>query len=103
MPETAPNSKGPAPAQYKPAATEPAPIPTGQVKPEDIATLSIEYRDGRPVIVVSGGTYVPATLMVVDGSDKAAEAPNQLRYIGEFVLHCHILDHEDTGIVELLR
>ncbi|MBQ4797513.1 multicopper oxidase domain-containing protein, partial [Pectobacterium versatile] len=22
------------------------------------------------------------------------------RYIGEFVLHCHILDHEDQGMME---
>ncbi|MFD9304998.1 hypothetical protein ACFWCB_20450 [Streptomyces sp. NPDC060048] len=124
MSETTPNSKGPAPAQYKPTATEPAAnyddtlkridaqaaelaksleqlkdapeatraaavnavkphltgfytnwshyesgrsslIPAEQVKPEDIGTLSIEDRGGKPVIVVSGGKYVPAELSVV--------------------------------------
>lgn len=83
MPEITPNSKGPAPAQMSPewlaslgatptpeaaAPTEPVLIPAGQVKPEDIGTLSIEYRDGQPVIVVSSGTYIPAGLPVVDGS-----------------------------------
>ncbi|GAA2799050.1 hypothetical protein GCM10010441_25100 [Kitasatospora paracochleata] len=43
-------------------------LPADQVKPEDIGTLSIEYRDGQPVIVVSGGTAIPAGLTVVDGS-----------------------------------
>ncbi|MFF4225897.1 hypothetical protein ACFYZH_23960 [Streptomyces abikoensis] len=74
MPETTPNSKGPAPAQYKPAATELALIPADQVKPEDIGTLSIEYRDGHPVIVVSGGKYAPSELPVVDSSGAAIAA-----------------------------
>lgn len=25
------------------------------------------------------------------------------RYIGEYVLHCHILDHEDQGMMENVR
>ena len=25
------------------------------------------------------------------------------RYIGEFVLHCHILDHEDQGMMQNIR
>jgi FtsP/CotA-like multicopper oxidase with cupredoxin domain len=25
------------------------------------------------------------------------------RYIGDFVLHCHILDHEDLGMMENIR
>jgi L-ascorbate oxidase len=25
------------------------------------------------------------------------------RYIGEFVLHCHILDHEDQGMMQNVR
>ncbi|MFF4225896.1 hypothetical protein ACFYZH_23955 [Streptomyces abikoensis] len=70
MPDTTPNAKGPAPVQLTPEATEPALIPADQVKPEDIGKLSIEYRDGKPVIVVSGGTYSPAALAVVDGSGK---------------------------------
>ncbi|MER5638435.1 hypothetical protein ABT095_15925 [Kitasatospora sp. NPDC002227] len=68
------NSKGPAPVQYKPTATEPALVPADQVKPEDIATLSIEYREGQPVIVVRGGRAVPATLAITgpDGNVVAA-------------------------------
>ncbi|MFD5435693.1 hypothetical protein ACFWJ4_26555 [Kitasatospora sp. NPDC127067] len=57
MSETTPNSKGPAPVQYTPEAAEPA-----------LGTLSIEYRDGRPVIVVSGGTAIPERISVVDAS-----------------------------------
>ncbi|MFD9904859.1 hypothetical protein [Streptomyces sp. NPDC059063] len=72
MSETTPNAKGPAPVQVTPEAAEPAPIPAEQVKPEDIGTLSIEYRDSVPVIVVSGGKYIPAGLMVVDESGKPA-------------------------------
>ncbi|MFB7082556.1 hypothetical protein [Streptomyces sp. NPDC056308] len=71
MPEYTPNAKGPAPAQYKPAAAEAAPIPADQVKPEDIGKLAIEYRDGQPVIVVSGGKYIPETLAAVDTSGSA--------------------------------
>ncbi|MGW3228590.1 hypothetical protein [Kitasatospora sp. NPDC001095] len=74
MPETTPNSKGPAPVQLTPETTEPALIPPDQVKPEDVGTLSIEYRDGQPVIVVSGGRYIPAGLTVVDGSGNAVAA-----------------------------
>jgi FtsP/CotA-like multicopper oxidase with cupredoxin domain len=25
------------------------------------------------------------------------------RYIGDFVLHCHILDHEDNGMMQNVR
>lgn len=25
------------------------------------------------------------------------------RYIGDFVLHCHILDHEDQGMIQIIR
>ncbi|MFB7848620.1 tyrosinase family protein [Streptomyces sp. NPDC056053] len=68
MLENMPNAKGPAPFQGTPKAAEPALIPSTEVRPEDIATLSIEYRDGQPVIVVSGGKYSPAHLRIVDGS-----------------------------------
>ncbi|MFD4946685.1 hypothetical protein ACFWNT_30175 [Streptomyces sp. NPDC058409] len=79
MPEYTPNAKGPAPAQYKPAATEatgPVRVPLSEVKPEDIAPLAIEYRDGMPVIVVGSGTVLPAGLTAVDrivGSSCARE------------------------------
>ncbi|GLV85758.1 hypothetical protein Slala03_54470 [Streptomyces lavendulae subsp. lavendulae] len=82
MSEAEPNAKGPAKVQMSPeqmahlglspspGATPPEPtlIPADQVKPEDIATLSIEYRDGRPVVVASGGKYAPSELPVVNSS-----------------------------------
>ncbi|MFF2963996.1 hypothetical protein ACFVT1_35010 [Streptomyces sp. NPDC057963] len=88
MSETTPNAKGPAQVQMSPEQTanlglspspeagapKPTLIPADQVKPEDIATLSIEYRDGQPVVVVSGGKYVPAELPVVNGSGTASPA-----------------------------
>ncbi|MFB7860601.1 hypothetical protein [Streptomyces sp. NPDC056069] len=71
MSEITPNSKGPAPVQYTPAASEPTLIPADQVKPEDIGTLSLRYVDGAPQLVVSGGKYLPAGLAVVDASGSA--------------------------------
>lgn len=68
MSETSPNSKGPATVQYTPETTEPELVPADQVKPEDIGTLSIEYRNGQPVLVVSGGSHIPARLPVVHKS-----------------------------------
>ncbi|MFE4337427.1 hypothetical protein ACFRQM_51615 [Streptomyces sp. NPDC056831] len=66
MSETTPNAKGPAPVKLTPEATEPVLIPADRVKPEDIGTLSIEYRDGQPVITVSSGTAIPPKVTVVD-------------------------------------
>ncbi|MFF2625206.1 hypothetical protein ACFVUN_05455 [Kitasatospora griseola] len=88
MSETEPNAKGPAKMQMSAeqmanlgmsaplgaTAPEPTLVPASQVEPADIATLSIEYRDGRPVVVVSGGRYVPAELPVVDSSGAARAA-----------------------------
>ncbi|MEU9006475.1 hypothetical protein [Streptomyces sp. NPDC048551] len=71
MSEITPNAKGPAPVQLTP---ETVLTPGDQVKPEDIGTLSIEYRDGVPVVVVSGGTYIPAGLKAVDGSGNPVAA-----------------------------
>ncbi|MFC9932269.1 hypothetical protein [Streptomyces sp. NPDC127190] len=70
--ETTPeaNSKGPAPFQGTPETTEPTLIPADQVKPEEIGTLSIEYRDGQPAIVVSGGKYIPAGVRIVNSSGR---------------------------------
>ncbi|WP_123985579.1 hypothetical protein [Streptomyces alfalfae] len=74
MPEITPEAMGPAPVQLTPEATEPALVPAGQVKSEEIGALSVEYRDGQPVIVVSGGTYLPARLTVVDGGGSPVAA-----------------------------
>ncbi|MFJ9110242.1 hypothetical protein [Streptomyces sp. NPDC102283] len=83
MSETTPNSKGPAKVQLTPeqlasfgqtstpeatAFKEPRLVPADQVEPEDIGKLAIEYRDGRPVVVVSDGKYVPSELPVVNSS-----------------------------------
>ncbi|MEV7729182.1 hypothetical protein AB0P15_31310 [Streptomyces sp. NPDC087917] len=43
-------------------------LPGGDVKDEDIGTLSIHYRDGKPVLTVNGGAAIPAELTVVDAS-----------------------------------
>ncbi|MGW2860845.1 hypothetical protein [Streptomyces sp. NPDC001205] len=72
MSDTTPNSHGSAPIQLTPET--PALTPADQIKPEDIGTLSIEYRDGQPVIVVSGGTVIPVRLTVVDGTGNAVAA-----------------------------
>ncbi|CAN3983284.1 hypothetical protein [Kitasatospora purpeofusca] len=77
MSESTPNSKGPAQVQMPPEAVtpaEPALVPVSQVDPEDVATLALEYRDGRPVIVASNGKFIPAGLEVVteDGETGVA-------------------------------
>ncbi|MFD8867067.1 hypothetical protein ACFV1F_22375 [Streptomyces sp. NPDC059590] len=86
MSENTPNSKGPVQQQMSPelaaslgltptaggtASDEPQFLSTSEVNPEDIGTLSIEYRDGAPVILVSGGPVIPASLPVVDASGNA--------------------------------
>ncbi|MFB6561692.1 hypothetical protein ACFCYH_22890 [Streptomyces sp. NPDC056400] len=101
MPETTPNSKGPAKTQMSPeqmaslglspnpettAPKKPVLVPASEVKPEDAATLSIEYRDGRPVVVVSDGKYVPSELPVVNGSG-AVYAARFAWVNGHAVLH----------------
>ncbi|GGR75461.1 hypothetical protein Snoj_82120 [Streptomyces nojiriensis] len=86
MSETTSNAKGPAPVTYKPAATEPTLIPADQVKPEDIGKLSIEYRDGQPVVVVSGGTVIPAHLPVV-GSGAPTPGYARVRDLATFKPH----------------
>ncbi|MFE7598113.1 hypothetical protein [Streptomyces sp. NPDC057494] len=89
MSETTPNARGPAKVQMSSEqltgfGASPSPevaedagqvlFHADQVEPEDIATLSIEYRDGRPVVVVSGGKYVPSELPVVNSSGVASSA-----------------------------
>ena len=50
------------------------------------------------------------TLWVKNISNGAPAGPYTIvvrtryeRYIGEFVLHCHILDHEDQGMMQNIR
>ncbi|MGW2615204.1 hypothetical protein [Streptomyces sp. NPDC001500] len=61
------------------APTGPELIAADQVNPEDIATLSIEYRDGQPVVVVHGGTVIPASLAIV-GADTDPSAIISARF-----------------------
>ncbi|MEU0630564.1 hypothetical protein, partial [Streptomyces sp. NPDC005989] len=70
MPEYTPNAKGPAPARITPEATGPVRVPLSEVKPEEITPLAIEYRDGKPVIVVGSGTVLPAGLTAVNHEGK---------------------------------
>ncbi|MFK0201811.1 hypothetical protein [Streptomyces lavendulae] len=37
-----------------------------EVEPEDVATLTLEYRDGQPVIIAGDGKVVPARLPIVN-------------------------------------
>ncbi|KMO95689.1 hypothetical protein ACS04_22280 [Streptomyces roseus] len=74
MPEITPAAKGPAPVQLTASAPEPALTPASEVKPEDVAALSLEYRDGVPVLVAAAGTYIPAHIEVVDGEGNPAAA-----------------------------
>ncbi|MGW2818917.1 hypothetical protein [Streptomyces sp. NPDC001415] len=66
MSEITPEAKGPAPVRLEATAGEPVLVPASKVRPEDIGTLAIEYRDGVPVIVVSGGKFIPAEIAVVN-------------------------------------
>ncbi|MFF4331134.1 hypothetical protein ACFYZT_32095 [Streptomyces sp. NPDC001591] len=99
MSETTPDAKGPAPVQYTPEAAEPALIPASEVKPEDRGTLAIEYRDGVPVLVVGGGTFIPARIAVVHADRPTVTAQEARGFVdfkigadsnygsGEFSLH----------------
>lgn len=49
-----------------PESIEGALIPAAEIKPEAIGALSVRYVDGQPVLVVNGGTVLPAELPVVN-------------------------------------
>ncbi|MFE7524612.1 hypothetical protein ACFU7Y_02700 [Kitasatospora sp. NPDC057542] len=83
MSETTPNSKGPAKRQMSPeemaslgltstpeatAPVQPTPVPASEVKPEDVGTLTLEYKDGQPVLTVRRGPFVPSSIPVLDES-----------------------------------
>ncbi|WP_436493274.1 hypothetical protein [Actinokineospora sp. HUAS TT18] len=42
--------------------------PSEQETTDDTGLLSIHYRDGQPVIIVSGGAAIPETITVTDPS-----------------------------------
>jgi hypothetical protein len=56
--------------QVTPANAESSEIPATEIeiKPGDVAMLSLRYVDGVPTLVVSGGTAVPAAITAVDDS-----------------------------------
>ncbi|MFI6041832.1 hypothetical protein ACIA8C_09370 [Nocardia sp. NPDC051321] len=56
--------------QVTPENTESSEIPATEIeiKPENVAMLSLRYVDGVPTLVVSGGTVAPAAIMAVDSS-----------------------------------
>ncbi|MFF2127102.1 hypothetical protein ACFVW1_17180 [Streptomyces olivochromogenes] len=39
-----------------------------EVKPEDVTTLALHYRDGVPVLVGAGGNSFPSVIQLIDGS-----------------------------------
>ena len=45
--------------------------------------------NAKPVLTSPPGYYYKITIRT-----------RYQRYIGEFVLHCHILDHEDQGMMQ---
>ena len=42
-------------------------------------------------------------LVTIDFWDTLVVRTRYQRYIGEYVLHCHILDHEDQGMMQNVR
>lgn len=43
------------------------------------------------------------TFLVRSDGDTQVIRTRYRRFTGTFVLHCHILDHEDQGMMELVR
>ncbi|MFI0790883.1 hypothetical protein ACH4Q6_35480 [Streptomyces lydicus] len=104
MSETTPNAKGPAKAQMSPeqmaglgltpapaaAPAQPTPVPASEVKPEDVGTLTLEYKDGQPVLTVRGGRFVPNGIPVLDASGTQVASYSDLQ----------IFD-QDLGIMDI--
>lgn len=57
-------------SENAPEAPDLSRIPVSEIKPENVATLTLEHRDGRPVLVLSNGTAIPADITVVDESGR---------------------------------
>ncbi|MFD8440485.1 hypothetical protein ACFV2I_36220 [Streptomyces microflavus] len=43
-------------------------IPMTEIRSQEVGTFSVRYVDGRPQLVVTGGTVIPPVLTVLDGS-----------------------------------
>ncbi|MEM9368923.1 MAG: multicopper oxidase domain-containing protein [Planctomycetota bacterium] len=66
---------------------------------------SIKDPEGNEKLPMKGGEPIPIwkdTILVREGYTIRARSRYE-RYIGKFVLHCHILDHEDQGMMELVE
>lgn len=82
--QSMPNSKGPARVTMP---IESQPVSATEVSPEDAARLTLEYRDGQPVIIAGGGNAFPARLKAVDASGaplKVAAAIEPRNAYGSF-------------------
>ncbi|OHC12236.1 MAG: hypothetical protein A2002_05885 [Pseudomonadales bacterium GWC1_66_9] len=64
-----------------------APVPDANGIPSQYANLQGTWRD---------------TLFLQQGYTATVRSRYR-RYIGDFVLHCHILDHEDEGMMQNVR
>lgn len=73
----------------------------------------VEWKDadGTDLLVVDGKrrTIWKDTVLIKGPNPNAPDVPNHFnlrirsrteRYVGKFVLHCHILDHEDQGMMQ---
>jgi FtsP/CotA-like multicopper oxidase with cupredoxin domain len=47
--------------------------------------------------------HLSALQRVADAPGAVVVRTRYRRYIGDFVLHCHILDHEDQGMMQNVR
>ncbi|MBP0452800.1 MULTISPECIES: hypothetical protein [unclassified Kitasatospora] len=104
MSETTPNSKGPAKTQMSPeqmarlgltptpeatAPLQPTPVPASEVKPEEVGTLTLEYKDGQPVLTVRGGRFIPNGIPVLDASGTQLASYSDLSVLDQ---HLGIMD-----------
>ncbi|MCI3934441.1 hypothetical protein [Streptomyces sp. AN091965] len=46
-------------------------IPASQVDPKELSVLSLLYRNGEPMLVMSGGTKIPAEIVVMNSTGVA--------------------------------
>lgn len=52
-------------------------------------------------VMKSNGKHIWKDTLFVGPNQSAKVRTRYKRYVGKFVLHCHILDHEDMGMMEL--
>lgn len=107
--QTEVNSKGPAQTQMSPevaaslgltsasAATAPEGpklVPASEVKPEDVGMLSLRYVDGRPVLAVTGGPYIPAGIRAEVSGEPSSQEPRILVFdLGGGTYDVSVLDY----------